>query len=302
MALSVAAAVFMLVIKIAGWLLTGSTAILSDAAESVLHLATVGFAAFSYALSRRPASRHAPYGYERIAFFSAGFEGAAIIMAGLAVIALVVEKWRRGFQLEKLGFGTLLIAASALINAALGLYLLRTGRRTHSRILEANGKHVLADSWTSGGVILGLLLVMATGQTLFDPLFALLVAANILFTGASLVRNAIRGLLDLPDPKVAAEIEQAVSQLCREKAVAFHDLRYRDSGTRLLVSLHLLFPYATPLGRAHQIATEIEDELPRRLARTTDVITHLESLEDHAQVHPAEDRAGAETGSAKLNY
>src|SRR5208337_4303833 len=125
-------------------------------AESVIHVIAVGFASFSLRLSTKPASSQFLYGYERIAFFSAGFEGAMIVVAAVAIFVESIRRWMGGLQLEHVGAGALLVLVAGILNAGLGYYLLRTGRRTNSLILEANGRHVLTDSWTSFGVVGGL--------------------------------------------------------------------------------------------------------------------------------------------------
>ncbi len=184
---SLSVGVLMLIGKTAAWYVTGSAAILSDALESIVHVAAVAFAAFSLWLSTRPANQEYLYGYERISYFSAGFEGSMIVLAAVSIIVAAIQKWLTGLELERLGLGTLLVAAAGLLNLGLGLYLVRTGKRAHSLILEANGKHVLTDSWTSFGVVGGLLIVIWTGWKPFDPLIAIAVALHILWSGAKLL-------------------------------------------------------------------------------------------------------------------
>ena len=285
MRLSLIFGVGMLLGKSAAYFLTGSAAILSDAAESVIHVVAVGFAAFSLRLSTRPADDRFHYGYERITFFSAGFEGAMIILAAVYIILAAVEKWRAGLQLQNLGWGTLFVLAASIINALLGWYLVRTGRRNHSLILEANGKHVLTDSWTSFGVVGGLGLVLLTGWKPFDPLCAIAVALNILWSGGHLVWRSVRGLMDYSDPEVGRRLREKLDLLCRELGVEYHGLRFRTTGSRLMVEVHLLFPYGTPVGDAHRKATELEERLPAALGLPAQVVTHLESAEDHQEVH-----------------
>lgn len=285
MRLSLAFGVLMLAGKCAAYWMTGSAAILSDAAESVIHVIAVAFAAFSLRLSTRPANERFLYGYERITFFSAGFEGAMIIVAAVAIIAAAVQKWLAGLKLENLSLGALFVLAASLINAALGWYLLRTGRRTHSLILEANGKHVLTDSWTSFGVVGGLGLVLLTGWKPFDPLFAIAVALNILWSGGHLVWRSASGLMDYADPETGQKLRRQVDVLCRELGLEYHGLRFRSSGYRLMVEAHLLFPHEMTVGEAHRRATEFEEKLPSLLGFPAAVITHLESAEDHHAVH-----------------
>ena len=202
MRISLAFGVLMLVGKMAAYIMTGSAAILSDAAESVIHVVAVAFAAFSLRLSTKPAKPGFLYGYERITFFSAGFEGAMIVLAAIFILYAAIEKWLSGLQLENLRAGTLLVLAAGVLNAGLGWYLIRTGRRNNSLILEANGKHVLTDSWTSFGVVAGLGLVMLTNWKPFDPLLAIAVAINILWAGGHLVWRSAVGLLDHSDPEI----------------------------------------------------------------------------------------------------
>jgi cation diffusion facilitator family transporter len=285
MYLSLVVGLAMLAGKVTAYTITGSAAILSDAAESVIHVAAVAFAVFALRIAERPADARFPYGYERVAFFSAGFEGAMIVIAALWIIVAAIQKWVGGIDIDRLGLGTLIVAAAAALNLALGLYLVHLGRRTNSIILEANGKHVLTDSWTSAGVIVGLLLVMWTGWRPFDPLVALAVAFNILWSGAGLMRRSVVGLMDYSDPALRHRIEEALRDLCGQHEVGFHGLRFRHTGQRLLVELHLLFEYDTPVGDAHRRATDIEERLARVLPMDVEVVTHLEAVEDHERVH-----------------
>ncbi len=285
MRLSLAFGLFMLAGKTTAYFLTGSAAILSDAAESVIHVVAVGFAAFSLRLSTRPADDRFHYGYERITFFSAGFEGAMIILAAAYIIFAAIEKWRAGLKLENLGWGTLFVLAASIINLLLGWYLVRTGRRNHSLILEANGKHVLTDSWTSFGVVGGLGLVLLTGWKPFDPLCAIAVALNILWSGGHLVWRSARGLMDYSDPEIGRRLEEQLQRISRELDVAYHGVRFRTTGYRLMIEVHLLFPYGTPVGDAHRKATQLEERLPAALGLPAQVVTHLESAEDHHEVH-----------------
>jgi cation diffusion facilitator family transporter len=292
MRLSLAIGVLMLLGKTTAYLMTGSAAILSDFAESVVHVIAVAFAAFSLRLSTKPAAPNFLYGYERITFFSAGFEGAMIIVAAIWILIAAIEKWMAGLQLEHLGAGTLLLLAAGILNAGLGWYLLRVGKRSHSLILEADGKHVLTDSLTSFGVVGGLVLVMLTGWKPFDPLIAIAVAANILWSGGHLAWRSAVGLLDYSDPAEGKQIRAKLDAICGELGVHYHGVRFRATGHRQIIEVHLLFPHATPVGEAHRLATALEERLPVELAKRAEVITHLESLEDHEAVHSQEHYTG----------
>jgi len=285
MRLSLVVGLFMLVGKWYAYSITGSAAILSDAAESVVHVIAVGFAAFSLWLSRRPPDESHPYGHEKISFFSAGIEGALIVLAAFAIIYEAVAKWLAGLQLENLGTGTLFVAGAALINAALGAHLVVQGKKHGSLILIANGKHVLTDSWTSFGVIVGLLLTMWTGWLPFDPLLAIFVAINILWSGGKLVRQSVGGLMDEGNPELEKEIRRVLEQEVAARHLQYHELRYRNSGTSLWVEFHLLFPRETSLEQAHWSATEIEAALKKSIHQPTRIVTHLEPAEGHDSAH-----------------
>jgi cation diffusion facilitator family transporter len=292
MKLSLVIGVLMLLGKVGAYLVTGSAAILSDAAESVVHVLAVAFAAFSLRISIKPAAPNFLYGYERIAFFSAGFEGAMIILAAIWILVASIQKWLAGLQLEHLGFGTILLAAAGVLNLGLGLYLIRLGKRTHSLILEADGKHVLTDSFTSFAVVAGLGLVMLTGWKPFDPLIAIAVAINILWSGGRLAWRSAVGLLDYSDPQAGKEIRDKLDALCTELGMHYHGVRFRPTGYRQIIEVHLLFPHATAVGEAHRLATMLEERLPRELSYPAEVVTHLESLEDHDNVHTREHYMG----------
>ena len=292
MRMSLVVGVVMLLGKSIAYYVTGSAAILSDFAESVVHVAAVAFAAFSLRLSIKPAVPTFLYGYERISFFSAGFEGAMIVIAAVWILVETVEKWLAGLPLEHLGSGTLLLLGAGLLNAWLGWYLLRVAKRTHSLILEADGKHVLTDSLTSFAVVTGLGLVLLSGWKPFDPLVAIAVAANILWSGGRLAWRSAVGLMDYSDPAAGKQIRQKLDSICAELGIHYHGVRYRTTGYRQIIEVHLLFPHATAVGEAHRLATVLEERLGMELGTPAEVITHLESLEDHEDVHSTEHYTG----------
>ncbi len=285
MRLSLGIGVFMLFMKIYAYLITGSSAILSDAVESVVHILAVSFAAFSLRLSMKPPDKDHMYGHDRISFFSAGFEGAMIIFAALLIIYEAAHKWLTGLEIQNLGSGTFLTACATIINGGLGWYLVRTGRRYNSILLEANGKHVLTDSWTSLGVIIGLVLTLFTGWLPFDPLLAIIVALNILWTGSKLMRRSIGGLMDKSDPQIDATLRSTLDRLAGQHRIAYHRLRHRNAGSRLLIEFHLLFRENVSIRKAHEQATLIERELHRVFPGHVEILTHLEPYEGHDEIH-----------------
>jgi len=290
--LSLIVGFFMLAGKVAAYIFTGSSAVFSDAAESVVHVVAVAFAVFSLWLSARPAVPRFHYGFERITFFSAGFEGAMIVLAAGSIIVTTTQKLRHGLTLDHLGKGVILVLAAGVLNAFLGWYLVRMGKRNHSLILEADGKHVLTDSWTSFGVVAGLVLVMITGWKPFDPLVAFAVAANILWSGGRLMWQSMKGLLDYSDPRIGHEIRNRLDVICADLAVQYHGVRFRTTGYRQIIEVHLLFPHSTAVGDAHRLATTLEERLAMDLEVPAEVTTRLESLEDHSEVHQVQHYTG----------
>jgi len=265
--------------------ITGSAAILSDAAESVVHVVAVGFAVFSFWLSRQPADRSHPYGHEKISFFSAGMEGALIVLAAIVIIYESIAKWLSGLELENLGTGILFVAGAAAVNAGLGGYLVWIGKKQGSLILVANGKHVLTDSWTSLGVIVGLALTIWTGWLPFDPIIAIVVAFNIIWSGGRLIRQSVGGLMDEGDPGLEAKIKSILVEETKKRELRFHELRYRHTGTSMWVEFHLLFPMGTTVASAHWKATEIEAAIQSALPYRVNIISHLEPLVGHDAPH-----------------
>ena len=275
----------MLAGKMYAYIITNSAAILSDAAESVVHVMAVAFAAFSLWLSIQPADKSHTYGHDKISFISAGVEGMLIVIAAIYIIYEATTKWIAGLHLENLHIGTLYVAAAGLINAGLGFYLVRKGKRHKSIILVANGKHVLTDSWTSAGVIVGLILVMWTGWLPFDPILAFIVALNILWSGGRLVWQSVGGLMDEGDPELDRQIRTVLDVETNTRGLHYHQLRHRHSGTGVWVELHLLFPTDTSIESAHWQATEIEAAIKGNLSVPVTVTTHLEPIEEHEEVH-----------------
>jgi cation diffusion facilitator family transporter len=285
MRLSLAVGFFMLGTKVLAYWMTGSAAILSDAAESVVHVVAVSFAAYSLWLSRKPPDPSHLYGHDKIAFFSAGFEGAMIVLAAFYIVYESIRRLIAGPKLENLGAGALLVLVAGAINGGLGGYLVWVGKRHGSLILEADGRHVLTDCLTSLGVVVGLGLTMLTGWLRFDPIVAILIALDILWMGSKLIRQSIGGLMDEVNPITQAQIRRLLVEMTSEAGVEFHGLRLRNAGNSNWVEFHLLFPKDTSLESAHSLATKIEERIQQDSTMRTEVISHLETLEDHHEVH-----------------
>lgn len=285
MNVSLVVGVLMLGLKMTAYLLTRSAAILSDAVESVVHIAAVGFAAYSLRLSYRPADANHSYGHAKIGFFSAGFEGGMIVLAALFIVFESVRKMIAGPELERLGLGIALTAAAVVVNGGLGGYLLWLGKKRRSLILEADGHHVLTDCWTSLGAIVALVLAMATSWAYWDPIFGILMALNILVAGYILMHKSVSGLMDAETPASRARIERLLGDIVRRRGVEFHELKVRPLGDRSAVEFHLLVPDALTVDRAHELATAVEEELAAGIDPRPYIASHIEPLSAHGPDH-----------------
>lgn len=196
-----------------------------------------------------------------------------------------MRRWLDHLPPSNLNEGLALTVLTIVINAALGMYLVRTGKKAGSLILEANGRHVLTDVWTSLGAIVGLSLVALTGWHGWDPLCGLIMAGNIIWTGYGLMRQSVGGLMDTADPKLNAALEATLRQETAKHGIQFHALRHRDAGEMHYVEVHLLFPDDILLRDAHRVATEIERAMQESVQISVLITTHLECVGDHDELH-----------------
>ena len=279
--LSIAAAIATIALKTLAWRLTGSAGFLSDAAESVVNLVAALVALVTIRWATRPPDEDHMYGHEKAEYFSAGVEGALILVAAASIAWFAVGRLLHPVALTDVGVGIAVSAVASLINLAVGLTLIRAGRTHRSITLEADGKHLMTDVWTSVGVILGVAAVWATGWERLDPLIALAVAVNIVIAGATLIRRSSGGLLDRSLPPVEQQAIEAVLERARADSIQFHAVRTRQSGRRSFVSLHVLVPGAWTIQRGHDLSERLESEI-REVLPHANVLTHLEPVEDPA--------------------
>jgi len=286
--LSVAAALATIVLKGFAWWLTGSVGLLSDALESLVNLAAALLALSMLRLAAAPPDADHPYGFSKAEYFSAGIEGALIVLAAAGIVWTAIPRLitPRGLDMALAGL-TLTVVASA-INFGVAMVLLRAGREHHSITLEADGRHLLTDVWTSAGVIAGVALVFVTGWLRLDPIVAIAVALHILWTGFGLVRRSVRGLMD---PAIVAEdqreVDKLIAEYSRRYGVSFHAVRTRQAGARRFVSFHLLVPDAWTVARAHQLSEEIEARM-RAVVPNAAIFTHIEPISDPASYEDQE--------------
>ena len=273
---SLAAAVVLLAAKVTAAVFTGSSAIYSDAAESVVHFLAVCFAAWALRLAHKPADETHHFGHDKVAFLSAGFEGAMISAAAMLIFYEAIRQMIFGVEIQNLGFGMAITGAAAAINLVLGLSLLSVGKRSNSPLLRANGLHVLTDVWSSVAVLVALVLYQRTGWVWWDPLAAMLAALNILRVGYKLIRESLGGLLDEADPAMEKKICDLLDVEVAKQGLSYHNFRHRHSGRTHWVEFHLVFDDHLTVGEAHDAATAIEASVAAMLHPDGRVISHLE--------------------------
>jgi cation diffusion facilitator family transporter len=282
--LSIAAACCTIVLKGSAYVLTGSVGLFSDAVESLVNLVAAVATLISLGIAARPPDEDHSYGHFKAEYFSSGLEGGLIIFAALSICYAAVSRLFEPQPLEQLGLGLAVSLLASLINLGVALVLRRAGKRYDSIALEADSEHLLTDVWTSAGVLLGVGLMALTGWSIVDPLIALLVAANIIWTGGQLIRRSMLGLLDTELPPAERATICAVLEPYTEAGVQYHALRSRRSGSHRFVSLHVLVPGRWSVQRGHQLLEEIERDIRGSLPSVT-VFTHLEPLEDPTSFH-----------------
>jgi cation diffusion facilitator family transporter len=285
--LSIAAALSTIALKTAAWWLTGSVGLLSDALESGVNLAGALMALAMLTVAAQPPDDNHAYGHGKAEYFSSGFEGFLILIAAIGIGVAAIERLLHPQPLEQVGVGLAVSVVASIINWATARTLMRAGREHRSITLEADAHHLMTDVWTSAGVIVGVGAVALTGWLWLDPVLALLVAANIVWTGWQLIHRSAAGLMDaaLPPEQHAAVI--AVLERYRAQGADYHALRTRQAGARSFVTVHILVPGEWTVQRGHDLLEQLEADV-RTAVPYASVLTHLEPLEDPVSGHDIE--------------
>ena len=279
--LSVLAALITIGLKGLAYWLTGSVGLLSDALESGINLLAALTAYISLHYSQRPADATHTYGHEKIEYFSSGLEGVLIVVAGVGTGWVAVGRLIRPEPLTALGLGTGLALSASIVNLAVGLILVRVGKQQHSIVLEADGRHLLTDVWTSVAVVTGLVVVWVSGVYVLDPVIALLVGLNIVFTGLKLIRRSFNGLMDHALETAELDSLRAAIRANLPEGTDFHALRTRQAGASRFADFHMLVPGAMTVHDAHDLAETVEAALRAAVPRVA-VTIHIEPIEERA--------------------
>jgi cation diffusion facilitator family transporter len=297
--LSVAAAVATIALKAAAYLITNSVGLLSDALESLVNLAAASMALAMLTVAARPPDEVYAFGYGKAEYFSSGVEGALILLAAAGIVWTALPRLAAPQPLEQVGIGLAVSVLASAINFAVARRLLKAGKEYRSITLEADARHLLTDVWTSAGIIAGVVAVSLTGWTRVDPLIALVVAANILWTGAQLLRRSLLGLLDAALPAADQKAIKDVLSQYDSRGIRHHALRTRRSGTRSFISLHVLVPGAWTVQRGHEVLEHVERDI-RAAVPGSSVFTHLEAVDDPASWEDIElDRSDMDIGAKR---
>jgi len=277
--LSIAAAVATILLKGCAWWLTGSVGLLSDAIESFVNLAGALMALWMLTLAALPADDDHPHGHGKAEYFSSAFEGFLIVLAAFSIGYTAIERLFNPRPLEAVSLGLVISALASIINLATARVLMRVGRQHNSITLEADAHHLMTDVWTSAGVIVGIGLVWLSGWSWLDPAIALLVAANIVWTGWQLMSRSAAGLMDAALPPEQVKQIEAALEAYRPDGITYHALRTRLAGSRSFISVHILVPGEWTVQHGHHWAERIEADIRKTIAGAN-VISHLEPQDD----------------------
>lgn len=274
--LSLVVSVVLLVLKFWAYRLTGSQAVFSDALETIVNVVAAGLALVVLGIAHKPADEDHPYGHGKVEFFSAAFEGGLIAFASVMICVEAGQSLVRGGKVEQIGLGLLVTVFAGVINACLGWFLLRQGRRHLSEALEASGRHVLSDFWTTVGVTVGLILVRITGWQLLDPLAALVVGLYLGWTGISLVRRSIGGLLDAEDRGILQGLADVVERTQPSEMIQLHHVRVMRNGRFHHIDAHVVVPEYWDVAEAHFQTREFENKLIREYSHPGELHLHVD--------------------------
>ncbi len=282
--LSMAASILIIALKGGAYLLTGSVGFLSDALESLINSMAAGMALWMLTIAARPPDESHLYGHDKAEFFSSSVEGLLILVAAGGIAWTAIQRLLHPVPLEKLGLGVGVSLLATLLNFLVARLLIAQGKKHRAITLEADGQHLMTDVWTSVGVVVGVGAVAVTGWQVLDPLVALAVAANIVFTAVHLLRRSVAGLMDASLSLQDQQKIENVLALYREKGISFHALRTRQGASRRFVSLHVLVPGEWTVHDSHHIAEDIERDIRAAISDAV-VFTHLEPVEDEISLH-----------------
>lgn len=277
--LSITAAILTMALKTSAFILTDSVGLLSDALESGVNLVAAISALIAIRVAAKPPDEDHVYGHQKAEYLSAGVEGGLILMAAVSISIAAIQRLLTPLPLEQINLGLLISISASLVNLFVALILIRKGKAHRSVALEADGRHLMTDVWTSLGILVGVGIVALTGWYALDPIVALLVAILICLTGIRLLRRAALGLIDTSLPPAELDsIRNILNRYCLE-GIEYHALRSRQSGFRSFISFQIQVPGEWTVQQSHDLVEKIEDDIRKAIPFST-VFTHVEPFED----------------------
>ena len=277
--LSIAAAIITIALKSAAYWFTGSVGLLSDALESLINLAAAIVALLTLRIAAQPADEDHAFGHDKAEYFSSGIEGTLIFIAALSIAYTAIRRLLAPQPIEQLGIGLIVSGIATAVNLSVALILLKAGKKHHSLILEADGHHLMTDVWTSVGVVLGVGLVSLTGWLRLDPIVAILVAVNIIWTGYGLIKRSVLGLMDtVVAPEIQTVAEEVLKKYAEKEGITYENFRSRQSGMKKFFYVDIQFPNDWTIHHVHEIADRIEVEIVDKIPNST-VFSHLEPFD-----------------------
>ncbi len=274
--LSFVASILLTGLKFFAFYLTSSNAILSDALESIINVIASGFAFYSVYLSSQPKDRNHPYGHGKVEFFSAGFEGALIIIASIFIVVEAVKRIMDPSPIDNLAQGSVFIIFTIFVNTAIGYKLLTEGRRANSLALVADGKHLMSDSISSVVLILSVGLIMLTGYVWIDSVASLLFGLFLAYSGSQLVSRSVAGLMDASDELLLTKVIQVLNENKKDEWIDVHNLRAQQYGSDLHIDCHLTLPYYWELQKVHETIHDFENILKGSQPGETEIFVHAD--------------------------
>jgi len=276
---SIVASILTITIKSGAYFATGSVGFMSDAMESFINLIAGIVAFITLTIAAQPADKKHPFGHDKAEYFSSLTEGLLIILAAIGIAYTAINRIYNPQPLEELNIGMALSIFATLINLATARILLYYARKHNSITIEADAHHLMADVWTTVGIVVGIVLVKFTNWQILDPIMAILVSISILYTGVKLIIRSTNGLMDKklsePDLKMITEILDNH----KEKGLDYHALYTRQASSKSFITFHLLFPGETTVHQAHEVTKVIENEITEKVPNSN-IFIHLEPLND----------------------
>lgn len=268
------AGIVVMLVKFTAYFITHSNAILSDAMESIINVTAGAFAYYSLRLAAKPKDPGHPYGHGKIEFISAGFEGGLIFIAGIIIITKSVMNLLHPGVVESLDIGAILAAGAGVINFILGRYLINTGTKHKSITLVADGKHLLSDTWSSAGLIVGVLIIYVTGLVWLDSVFAIIFGGIIIFTGYKLVRKSLAGLMDEADENILQEVVTVLNNNRQTAWIDIHNLRIQQYGSSYHIDCHMTLPWYNSLQESHESVKQLEQLIAEKFHERVELFIH----------------------------